>query len=376
MKIVDAQVQFSSQHALREEHKVEQTVFATTSTAAAETASRTSPNIISIDAIRSSVRESLELNQSEIDLLSDADTRSTISSLSNTPAFSNVVASLFNEKVSEADTSMKGMDVETYRLKSIIESFTGKELELSVSRQYEKEQAKARLEQRQQQSSDNVQLLIERTESITEYERSDFSAQGSITTASGQLIDFNIEQTLERYFQQESSVNLQLSQSELIDPLVVNLDSSAISLTEKKYQFDLNSNGEDESISFVSKGNAFLALDRNGNGQVDNGNELFGTHTGDGFAELARYDEDGNRFIDENDSIYSQLLLWQKDTNGNDTLTSIAQQGIGALYLDSQATTFAIKNEENRLQGMLKSSGVFIHESGKVGTLHQLDLAV
>ena len=172
MKIVDAQVQFSSQHALREEHKVEQTVLATTSTAAAETASRTSPNIISIDAIRSSVRESLELNQSEIDLLSDADTRSTISSLSNTPAFSNVVASLFNENVSEADTSMKGMDVETYRLKSLIESFTGKELELSVSRQYEKEQAKARLEQRQQQGSDNVQLLIERTESIKEYERS------------------------------------------------------------------------------------------------------------------------------------------------------------------------------------------------------------
>lgn len=376
MKIVDAQVQFSSQHALREEHKVEQTVLATTSTAAAETASRTSPNIISIDAIRSSVRESLELNQSEIDLLSDADTRSTISSLSNTPAFSNVVASLFNEKVSEADTSMKGMDVETYRLKSLIESFTGKELELSVSRQYEKEQAKARLEQRQQQGSDNVQLLIERTESIKEYERSDFAAQGSITTASGQLIDFNIEQTLERYFQQELSVNIQISQSELIDPLVVNLDGSSLELTDKKCQFDLNSNGEGESISFVSQGNAFLALDRNGNGHVDNGNELFGTHTGDGFAELARYDQDGNRFIDENDSIYSQLLLWQKDANGNDILTSIAQQGIGALYLDSQATTFALKNEENRLQGMLKSSGVYIHESGKVGALHQLDLAV
>lgn len=376
MKIVDAHVQFSSQHTLREEHKVEQTVLATAKPAPAETQSRLSPNIISIDAIRSSVRESLDLNQGELESLSDVETRSTISSLSNTPAFSNVVASLFNEKVSEADSSMKGMDVDTYRLKSLIESFTGKELELSVSRQYEKQQAKARLEQRLAQRSDDIQLLIERKESIKEYERSDFSAQGSITTASGQLIDFSLQQTLERYFQQESSLNIHISQSELIDPLVVNLDGSSIALTNKKYQFDINSNGENESVSFVSKGSGFLALDRNSNGQVDNGNELFGTHTGDGFAELARYDEDGNRFIDENDSIYNQLLLWQKDANGNDQLTSVAELGIGAFYLDSQATTFAIKNEDNRLQGMLKSSGVFINESGKVGTLHQLDLAV
>jgi hypothetical protein len=56
--------------------------------------------------------------------------------------------------------------------------------------------------------------------------------------------------------------------------------------------------------------------DRNGDGAIDHGRELSGATTGDGFAELAAYDEDGNGWIDENDSIYQHLRIWSKDAQG------------------------------------------------------------
>lgn len=66
-------------------------------------------------------------------------------------------------------------------------------------------------------------------------------------------------------------------------------------LTEAKYNFDLDSDGREDLISFVRPGSGFLALDLNGDGRVNDGRELFGPATGDGFAELARYDQDGNQ---------------------------------------------------------------------------------
>ena len=63
---------------------------------------------------------------------------------------------------------------------------------------------------------------------------------------------------------------------------------------------------------------AFLALDRNGNGKVDDGSELFGNHTplpggasaANGFDALAQYDANHDGIIDVNDPIWSSLLLW------------------------------------------------------------------
>ena len=56
--------------------------------------------------------------------------------------------------------------------------------------------------------------------------------------------------------------------------------------------------------------------------------------TGDGFKDLAMYDEDGNGWIDENDEIFSKLLIWSKDENGNDE------------FLPSAVTTVPIVEKE------------------------------
>lgn len=63
-------------------------------------------------------------------------------------------------------------------------------------------------------------------------------------------------------------------------------------MTDQKFYFDLDADGTADRISMLKSGSGFLALDKNGNGKIDDGSELFGTQSGDGFADLEEYDID------------------------------------------------------------------------------------
>lgn len=102
---------------------------------------------------------------------------------------------------------------------------------------------------------------------------------------------------------------------------------------------------------------------------------MFGTASGNGFADLAEYDEDGNGWIDENDTVWNKLKIWAKDENGKDVLYRLADKNVGAICLQNVATDFTQKSENSQTLGAIRKSGVFLYENGNVGTVQHVDVA-
>lgn len=220
-----------------------------------------------------------------------------------------------------------------------------------------------------------IEWTTETTESIREQERTAFASTGKVQTADGRTLDFTLDLAMCRDFSCERKA-ITVEKAVLRDPLVINFDGKAAELSGKCFSFDLDCDGTNESIAALASGSAYLAFDANDDGRINDGSELFGTKSGNGFADLARFDLDGNRWIDENDDVFARLCIWAPDGDGRDGLSTLAQRGVGALYLDSVDTPFSLTDSENRLLAQIRASGVYLREDGGVGTLQQVDLAV
>lgn len=208
-----------------------------------------------------------------------------------------------------------------------------------------------------------------------EQESTSFSTVGTVRTADGREIHFNVDVSMSREFQEYYREDLELASFQMCDPLVINLDTDVASLSDQKFFFDIDADGELDEISMLGQGSGYLALDKNGDGVINDGSELFGTASGNGFKDLAQYDEDGNGWIDENDAIWSKLKIWSKDENGNDILYRLADKGVGAICLQNVSTDFALKGQDNQTNGAIRNTGVFLYENGNVGTVQHVDVA-
>lgn len=212
--------------------------------------------------------------------------------------------------------------------------------------------------------------------SYAEVEQTGFSTEGTVVTASGKEINFQTGFTMSRSFYEEVSQKVDLNATRMIDPLVINLDCDVASVSDQKFYFDLDADGHAEEISRLNAGSGFLALDKNNDGVINDGSELFGTQSGNGFADLAQYDQDGNGWIDEADEIFDKLLIWQKDENGKDVLRGLGAAGVGAIYLGNVASQFAFNSaENNQTNAVVRQSGAFLYENGTAGTIQQIDFA-
>ena len=220
-------------------------------------------------------------------------------------------------------------------------------------------------------------VAYDKVVSYSEFEQTTFQANGVIKTSDGREIRFNLSLIMQRQYSETSSTSVRMGDAaRKTDPLVINFNGTAAQLSEQRFAFDLNSDGQSEQINFSSPGSGFLALDKNSDGKINNGSELFGPATGNGFNELAQYDSDGNNWIDENDLVYSLLKVWTKDASGSDSLKSLASLGIGAISLQSVATPFDIKTTSNLLLGSIQASSVYLNEDGTAGSVQQVDLTV
>ncbi len=277
--------------------------------------------------------------------------------------------------VAATDGSSAADDPNMAALIRFIEKLTGKRVRLFDGRALQGAHDKAQQAPAGESGRRGWGAIYERHESYRESEQTTLSVQALVNTSDGRQIAVTLDLNMNREFASNSDLSVRAGDA-LKDPLVINFNGTAAQLTATKFSFDIDSDGQNDQIAFVTPNSGFLALDRNGNGVIDNGSELFGAASGNGFAELAQYDQDGNHWIDENDAVWSQLKVWSKDGSGNDQLASLAERNIGALYLGAVATPFQLKDSANVTQGATRASGLYLEENGAAGTLQQVDLVV
>ena len=270
-------------------------------------------------------------------------------------------------------------------IENFIKSLTGKKIKIIIPESIKIKNTNADLNIENQNAKEIQQsqpqpfgwgLIYYKSVTYSESESTYFSAQAAIKTEDGREINVALQLNLSREFILKNEINIQAGDALKVDPLVVNYSSASVSVTPNKFQFDIDANGTVEQISFVGPGSGFLSLDLNEDGIINDGKELFGPNSGNGFSDLANYDMDKNGWIDENDTIYEKLQIWAKDAEGNDQLFALGEKGIGAIYLGNISTSFALKNSSNHMDAQLQRTGIFVREDGTAGTVQHIDLGI
>jgi len=368
MKIAESSIQFLSQHTSVEKHQKHEslTVWGPGEERVTQNAAGTNGQKLDIDK--------------EVSLFMEA-----ASSVELSQQAKQVRRTKSIEEPVSRETEIM-MDLNLRILQAMIERITGKKMDISSSEAL-KNSAEAPVaiasDREPVPTTDSASevskeipqggLAYDYYESHYEYESTSFSSNGKILTEDGREIEFAVNLNMSREFFSEESLSIRAGDT-LKDPLVINFSGKAAELTQDTFSFDVDNDGHENQISFLQPGSGFLALDKNGDNTINNGSELFGPQSGNGFQDLAKYDSDGNNWIDANDSIFDKLRIWTRDAEGKDVLFALGEKGIGAIYLDSAATLFSVKDAENNLLGKVQSTGLFLGENGGVGTVQQVDL--
>ena len=143
-----------------------------------------------------------------------------------------------------------------------------------------------------------------------------------------------------------------------ITPIAIDLNGDGIHTIARQDMtgsFDLLGNGKPIQSGWLSKGDGFLAIDKNGNGQIDDISELFGgVSKGSGFAKLASYDSNHDGVVDARDTDFASLLIWQ-DANSNGKtdageLMSLKDAGIASLKVSYTELPFVDENNNLHLE--------------------------
>ena len=169
------------------------------------------------------------------------------------------------------------------------------------------------------------------------------------------------------------------------DPIILDLDGDGlqtVGLSGNVY-FDHDGDGVLSKTGWVGQGDALLVWDRNANGRIDSGAELFGDFTPlpngslapNGFAALAALDSNGDGVLNASDPAFAELKLWKDNTLNGQTeageLITLAEAGISALNLAP-----SLKNQNIGNGNTLVRQGSFIRSDGSTGDMGEFHLAI
>jgi len=202
-----------------------------------------------------------------------------------------------------------------------------------------------------------------------------YQVQGVFNVNDQELsLDYNFALSSE----QVSYSKIEVSAAALKDPIIVQFGSQGLGNIKGQQDFAINQDNTLDSLPIFSGDVGYLVYDKNNNQQADNGNELFGPTTGQGFTELAQLDSNNNGFIDPDDQQFEQLYLWQPngDIDQIEQLLSLAEAKIQAISLSAISTPFDFYDQQGEIQAQLRLSSFAISESGNGRGVHQIDVRI
>jgi hypothetical protein len=168
-------------------------------------------------------------------------------------------------------------------------------------------------------------------------------------------------------------------------PLILDLDGDGVETLGKSegIHFDHDGNGFAETTGWVGKDDGLLVWDRNGNGQIDDGSELFGNNTklangqnaANGFAALAELDSNHDGKIDANDAAFNQLRIW-KDADSDAALDAGELLGLGSANVGSLNTAYTNQNQYDAQGNLVLQVGNFTTADGLVQRMDDIWFSV
>jgi hypothetical protein len=165
------------------------------------------------------------------------------------------------------------------------------------------------------------------------------------------------------------------------DPIVLDLDHNGFSFTSQAdgVHFDIDGSGTKSQIAWINGHDGLLALDVNGNGLIDSGNELFtpdfaGGHYASGLAALASLDSNHDGVINSADRDFAKLVVWQdadhNGVSGAGELHSLTDLGITEISLDAKSGPTYIDGQ------LVSANGTFTYADGTKGSFAEVNFDV
>jgi hypothetical protein len=315
---------------------------------------------------------------------------------------------LTNNTVTVEDIYQRPLPAKVKLIKLILESYISKNIKVT-DKQFDYKKASAQISKTQQALSFNQQSVEQQipnaqnikfitidgkqyrqqeqvsiTTLLTEQQQLNFAMQGEFII-DNKKVNLNYQLNLKASY--SSIHSIETTAAALKDPVVIQFGTRSIGYITDYTKFDINNDNKQNDLPIFSGDVGYLIFDKNNNHHVDNGGELFGPTTNNGFSELAQLDSNNNGFFDNQDDKYSQIYIWQpKQTKPNSNeqspnkqnLVSLSQAGIKAISLNAITTQFNFrdqsKDNKGEINARLTQTSFAISENNKTLGVHQIDV--